>query len=99
VAATGETHTVREFIEKAAPLAGFDIAWEGEGDNEKGRDRKSGKVIVEVDPKFYRPAEVDLLLGNPAKAKAKLGWKPKVGFGQLVEMMMLADLESLGVAA
>jgi GDPmannose 4,6-dehydratase len=97
VAATGETHTVREFIEKAAPYAGYEIAWEGEGDNEIGRDRKSGKVIVEVDPKFYRPAEVDLLLGNPAKAKAKLGWKPKIGFERLVEMMMKADLEAHGV--
>jgi GDPmannose 4,6-dehydratase len=95
VAATGETHTVREFIERAAPLAGFDIAWEGSGDNEIGRDRKTGKVIVEVDPKFYRPAEVELLLGNPAKAKAKLGWKPKVTFPQLVEMMMKADLEAV----
>jgi GDPmannose 4,6-dehydratase len=93
VAATGETHTVREFIEKAAPYAGFEIAWEGEGDREIGRDRKSGKSIVEVDPKFYRPAEVELLLGSPAKAKAKLGWKPKVKFDELVEIMMRADLE------
>lgn len=93
VAATGETHTVREFIEKAAPYAGFEIAWEGEGVNEKGRDRKSGKVIVEIDPKFFRLAEVDLLLGDPAKAKKKLGWEPKVKFEGLVEIMMKADLE------
>ena len=92
VAATGETHTIREFIEKAAPFAGYDIVWEGEGVNEVGRDRKSGKVIIEVDPKFFRPAEVELLLGNPAKAKAKLGWEPKVKFEQLVEIMMKADL-------
>ena len=96
VAATGETHTVREFIEKAAPMAGYEIAWEGSGDREIGRDRKSGKVIVEVDPKFYRPAEVELLLGNPAKANAKLGWKPKVRFEELVGIMMKADLEALG---
>ena len=95
VAATGETHTVREFIDKAAPIAGFEIGWEGTGDKEIGRDRKSGKVIVEVDPQFYRPAEVELLLGNPTKARTKLGWKPKVGFEQLVETMMQADLESI----
>jgi GDPmannose 4,6-dehydratase len=96
VAATGETRTVREFIEKAAPYAGYDIVWEGQGANEKGRDRKTGKLIVEVDPKFFRPAEVDLLLGNPAKAKAKLGWEPKVTFEKLVELMMRADLELFG---
>ncbi|MEO6095968.1 MAG: GDP-mannose 4,6-dehydratase [Fibrobacteria bacterium] len=95
VAATGETHTVREFIEKAAPIAGYEIAWEGHGDSEIGRDKKSGKVIVEVDPKFYRPAEVELLHGDPTKAMKKLGWKPKVKFEELVELMMIADLEGL----
>jgi GDPmannose 4,6-dehydratase len=95
VAATGETHTVREFIEKAAPLAGYQIVWEGKEDNEIGRDKKTGKVIVEVDPKFYRPAEVELLLGDPTKAKKKLGWVPKVRFEELVEIMMKADLEAL----
>jgi len=99
VAATGETHTVREFIEKAAPIAGYDIAWEGEGDSEVGRDRKSGKIIVEVDPKFYRPAEVELLLGDPTKANTKLGWKPKIKFAQLAEMMMKADLEGIQAAS
>ena len=99
VAATGETHTVREFIERAAPYAGYDIVWEGSADSEIGRDRKTGNVIVEVDPKFYRPSEVELLLGDPAKAKAKLGWKPKVSFPELVEMMMKADLETLRSAA
>ncbi|MDQ3003436.1 MAG: GDP-mannose 4,6-dehydratase, partial [Fibrobacterota bacterium] len=73
VAATGETHTIREFIEKAAPYAGYEIVWEGEGVNEVGRDRKTGKVLVEVDAKFFRPSEVELLLGDPSKAKAKLG--------------------------
>ncbi len=95
VAATGETHTIREFIERAAPYAGYDIVWEGEGLEEVGRDRKSGKVIVEVDPKFFRPAEVDLLLGNPSKAIGKLGWRPTVRFEQLVEIMMKADLEAI----
>jgi GDPmannose 4,6-dehydratase len=96
VAATGETHTVREFIEKAAPYAGYEIVWEGHGDSEIGRDRKTGKILVEVDPKFYRPAEVELLLGDPTKAKTKLGWKPKITFEKLVEVMMKADLEAVG---
>ncbi len=99
VAATGETHTVREFIEKAAPYAGFDIAWEGEGVNEKGRDKKTGKLVVEIDPKFFRPAEVELLLGNPSKAKKQLGWEPKVKFEGLVEIMMKADLENFSKSA
>ena len=96
VAATGETHTVREFIEKAAPVVGMDIVWEGHGEQEKGRDRKTGKIVVEIDPKFFRPAEVELLIGDPAKAKQKLGWTPKVKFEQLVEIMMKADLEEIG---
>jgi len=97
VAATNETHTVREFAERAAAVAGYNLAWEGEGADEKGRDRKTGKVIVRVDPKFYRPAEVDLLLGDATKARNKLGWQPKVKFEGLVELMMKADLEELGV--
>ena len=92
VIATGETHTVREFVEKAAQVAGFDIEWEGEGINTKGIDRKSGKIIVEVSPEFYRPAEVDILIGNPQKAKEKLGWEPKTKFEDLVRIMMEADL-------
>ncbi len=99
VAATGETHTVREFVEKAAAVCGYDIAWEGEGENEKGRDRKSGKVIVEIDPKFFRPAEVELLIGDPAKAREKLGWKPKITFAELAELMMRADLELIAKGA
>jgi len=95
VLATGETHSVREFVEKAAEVAGFDLEWEGEGINTKGIDRKSGKVIVEVSPEFYRPAEVDLLVGNPQKAKEKLGWEPKTTFSKLVELMMEADLRRL----
>ena len=92
VLATGETHSVREFVEKAAELADFNISWKGEGVNTKGIDRKSGRVIVEVSPEFYRPAEVDLLVGNPEKAKKKLGWIPKTKFGDLVAIMMEADL-------
>jgi len=92
VIATGETHTVREFVEKAAEIAGFNIKWEGEGVNTKGIDKKTGKVIVEVSPEFYRPAEVDILIGNPQKAKEKLGWEPKTKFEDLVRIMMEADL-------
>ena len=95
VVATGETHTVREFVEKASLVAGFDIEWEGEGVNSKGIDKKSGKVIVEVSPDFYRPAEVDILIGNPRKAKEKLGWEPKTKFEDLVELMMEKDLERI----
>ena len=97
VAATGETHTVREFIERAADIAGYQIEWEGSDVNEVARDSKSGKVIVDIDPRFYRPAEVDLLLGDPSKAKNVLGWEPKVKFEALVEMMMRADLEEVGL--
>lgn len=93
VIATGETHSVREFIEKASQVAGFDLVWEGEGVSEKAIDRKTGKVIVEVSPEFFRPAEVDLLIGNSQKAKEKLGWQPQTTFDQLVEIMMEADLK------
>ncbi|AEM47319.1 GDP-mannose 4,6-dehydratase [Acidithiobacillus ferrivorans SS3] len=92
VIATGETWTVREFIEKAAPHAGFDLVWEGEGEQTQGIDRKSGKIIVRVNPAFYRPAEVDILIGNPGKAHQQLGWKPEVQFDALVQMMAEADL-------
>ncbi len=93
VLATGETHTVREFVEKAAQVVGFEIEWEGEGVNAIGIDRKSGKVIVEVSPEFYRPAEVDILIGNPQKAREKLGWESKTKFEDLVSIMMEADLK------
>jgi GDPmannose 4,6-dehydratase len=99
VVATGETHTVREFVERSAEVAGYDIVWEGEAAEELGRDRASGEVIVKVDPRFYRPAEVDLLLGDPSKAKDLLGWEPKVTFEELVEIMMRADLELHDVAS
>jgi len=99
VVATGETHTVREFVERSAAVAGYDIVWEGEGAEEFGRDRASGEVIVKVDPRFYRPAEVDLLLGDPSKAKDLLGWEPKVTFEELVDIMMRADLELHNVAS
>ncbi len=93
VVATGETHSVKEFVDTAAAAAGFELSWEGTGVDEKGIDRKTGQTIVDIDPRFFRPAEVDLLIGNPAKAQQELGWKPKVSFSKLVELMVIADLE------
>ncbi|MHB0872456.1 MAG: GDP-mannose 4,6-dehydratase [Acidithiobacillus ferrooxidans] len=92
VIATGETWTVRTFVEKAAAHAGFDLEWRGEAEKTQGVDRRSGKVIVRVNPAFYRPAEVDILIGDPGKAQQKLGWKREVGFDALVQMMAEADL-------
>jgi len=93
VLATGETHSVREFVEVAAKLLDMDVVWEGEGLNEKGIDRNTGKVIVEIDPNYFRPSEVELLLGDASKAKEKLGWEPKVKFAELVKIMLEADLK------
>lgn len=93
VLATGETHTIRELIEYSFKYIGIDINWTGKGLSEKGIDKKTGKVLIEVSKKFYRPAEVDLLLGNPSKAKKILKWEPKIKFKELVEMMIKADLK------
>ncbi len=95
VLATGETHTIKEFVENAFKVAGYGITWEGEGVNTKGIDKKSGKVLVEVSPEFYRPAEVDVLIGNPQKTKEKLGWQPKVKFEELVRIMVEADIKRI----
>jgi GDPmannose 4,6-dehydratase len=95
VVATGETHTVREFTEIAFRELGIDLRWEGEAENEKGLDVSSGKVVVEVSPRYYRPTEVELLIGDPSKAKAKLGWEPQVKFEELVRIMVNADLEKV----
>lgn len=93
VIATGEYHSVREFTTLAFKRAGIDLRWEGEGVDERGIDVTSGKVLVEVDPKFFRPAEVEQLLGNPAKAKEKLGWNPrKTSFEELVNIMVDHDI-------
>jgi len=97
VVATNEMHTVREFVEKSFLVSGVEIVWEGSADSEIGRDKKTGKKLVAVDPKFYRPTEVEQLLGNPLKAKQKLGWEPRVKFEELVEIMTRADLELFGV--
>ncbi len=94
VIATGEYHTVREFTTLAFKRAGIELRWEGEGLEEKGIDIASGKTIVEVDPKFFRPAEVEQLLGNPTKAKEKLGWNPcKTSFQELINIMVDSDLD------
>lgn len=92
VLATGEMHTVREFTEKSFAVAGIQIKWEGEGEEEKGIDAATGKVRVRIDSRYFRPAEVELLLGNPAKAEKKLGWKRKVGFEALVKEMVESDI-------
>jgi len=95
VIATGETHPVREFAGLAFKKAGIDIVWEGKGLDEKGIDSKTGKVLVKVDPEFFRPAEVHQLVGDASKARKKLGWKPEVSFGEFIEMMVEADLKRL----
>jgi GDPmannose 4,6-dehydratase len=84
---------VREFVEHAAAVAGMQIEWEGNGTEEVGRDRKTGRIVIDVDPDFYRPAEVDMLLGDPRKARERLGWTPRIAFEALVELMMKSDLE------
>jgi len=93
VIATGVQYSVRDFVTIAAKEVGLEITWQGEGINETGIDQK-GNVIVRVDPRYFRPAEVETLLGNPAKAKEKLGWTPEISFEELVEEMMREDLKS-----
>ena len=92
VIATNETRTVRDFAKIAFAAAGIDVEFEGEGVNEVGKDKATGKVVVSVNPKFFRPAEVELLIGNPAKAEEKLGWKREISFQELVERMVKNDL-------
>ena len=97
VIASGIQHSVREFVEQAAGLAGFNITWQRTGIAEVGIDNNTGKIIVEHDEKFYRPTELNHLVGNPEKARNKLNWSPKVSFQKLVEIMMMADLRLLNV--
>ena len=94
VVATGETHSVREFVEQAANMVGYDIQWQGTGMDEKGIDRNTGKTIVAIDDRYFRPAEVDLLLGDASKAEQALGWKPQTKFSDLVRIMMEAELST-----
>jgi GDPmannose 4,6-dehydratase len=93
VIATGETHTVREFVEKAFYCGGFSLRFEGDGVNEIGIDSKTGKTLVRVNPEFFRPSEVNVLLGNPSKAVEKLGWKREVSFETLIERMVKNDMK------
>ena len=96
VIATGEYHTVREFCTLAFHYAGIELDWQGEGLNEQGVEHGTGRVLVEVDPKYFRPAEVEQLLGDPTKAKQKLGWNPqKTSFDQLVRLMVEHDLKNV----
>ena len=96
VLATNETHTVREFAELTFRELGVELRWQGAGIEEKGYDEKTGRLLVDVDPQFFRPAEVELLWGNPSKAEKELGWHRKVSFPALVRMMVRADMEKYG---
>ncbi len=93
VLATGETHTVREFVEEAFRVLGEEIVWKGKGVDEKGYLKSNGKAVVGINPRYYRPTEVDLLLGDPTKAKKQLGWEPKTTFKDLVKLMVEADYQ------
>jgi GDPmannose 4,6-dehydratase len=95
VIATGETHTIREFVETCAKELGMEIEWKGQGVDEVGIDKKTGKEIIKINPRFFRPAEVELLLGDPAKAKEKLGWEAKTKFEDLAKLMVKSDYELL----
>ena len=97
VIATGENHSVREFVDLAFHYAGIDLEWRGKGLEEKGVDKKTGRVLVAVDPRFFRPAEVEQLLGDPTKARTKLGWNPhKTSFEELVRIMVENDMKKVG---
>jgi GDPmannose 4,6-dehydratase len=93
VIATGKTHTVRDFCQLAFTRAGIQVEWQGSGLHEKGVERGTGRVLVEIDPRYLRPTEVDLLLGDATKAKQQLGWTPATAFEQLVEIMTDHDLQ------
>jgi GDPmannose 4,6-dehydratase len=93
VIASGSQHSVREFVEAAARELGQQIHWEGSGLDERGVDARSGQVLIRIDPRYLRPTEVDTLLGDASKARAKLGLTPRIGFAELVREMVAADLE------
>jgi len=92
VLATNRTETVRDFVTMAFKAAEIDIAWSGSGENESGQCTRTGRTLVRISPKFYRPAEVELLIGDPAKARRELGWEPKTTLEALCQMMVEADL-------
>ena len=93
VVATGETHSVREFVEKAFKEVGIKVVWEGTGVEEVGKDKETGKILVQIDPRYFRPTEADFLQGDYTKARTKLGWEPKVLFDELVKIMVREDLK------
>ena len=93
VIATGKSHSVREFVEKAFREVGTAITWEGAGVDEVGKDAATGKIVVEIDPGYFRPTEVESLLGDPTKAREKLGWEPKITFDELIKIMVREDLK------
>jgi GDPmannose 4,6-dehydratase len=93
VVATGETHTVRELCERAFAAAGMELQWEGSGASERAVDRGSGRTLIELDPRYLRPTEVERLLGDPSKARQRLGWSPTLNFAQLIELMVESDLD------
>jgi GDPmannose 4,6-dehydratase len=99
VIASGETYMVRTFAEMVFARLGMPLTWQGEGLDEVGINSVTGKTVIRIDPKYFRPAEVDLLLGDPAKAKRELGWVPKTSFEQLVNMMTDADLQAASQSA
>lgn len=92
VVATGETHSVKEFCEAAFSEVGIALSWEGEGVGEKGVDSQTGRTVIEIDPQYFRPTEVELLIGDASKARQELGWKPRIDFSELVKIMSAADL-------
>jgi GDPmannose 4,6-dehydratase len=98
VLATSEVHSVREFAERAFAEVGITLDWQGKGAAEQGIDRTSGRVLVEVDPRYFRPTEVDRLQGDPSKAREKLGWRHTIEFADLVAEMVQGDLKEIGIA-
>lgn len=96
VIATGEAHSVRELIEQAFKYIGYEIDWKGSGIDEQGIDRKTGKILIKINPKFFRPAEVEYLCGDSSRAREKLGWEPETTFDELVKLMVQSDLERMG---
>jgi GDPmannose 4,6-dehydratase len=95
VLATGQTWTVKDFVERAFAEVDIEMIWEGEGVDEIGRDRRSGRVLVQVDPRYFRPTEVELLIGDPSKAERELGWKATTTFEKMVGEMVAEDLEAV----
>ena len=95
VIATGKTHSVREFINLTLKYLNFEYKWVGQGMNERAINKKNGKTIIKIDKEFFRPAEVDLLIGNPSKAKRKLKWKPNTSLKKLVELMVDYDVSQI----